>query len=52
MQKVQETGGKSMLGSTLHTWASLIQMKRHTSLDEPPDYPFFRGYKKAGRCGW
>ena len=22
-------------------------MKRHTSLDEPPDHPFFRGYKKA-----
>ena len=31
----------------LHTWANLIQMKKHSSLDEPPDYPFFRGYKKA-----
>ena len=33
----------------LHTWANLIIMKKHSSLDEPPDYPFFRGYncKKA-----
>ena len=30
----------------LHTWANLIEMKKHTSLDKPPDYPFFRGYKK------
>ena len=28
-------------------------MKKHSFLDEPPDYPFFRGYKKAeaGKSG-
>ena len=31
----------------LHTWANLIEMKKHSSLDEPPDLPFFRGYKKT-----
>ena len=30
----------------LHTWANLVQMKKHSSLDDPPNYPFFRGYKK------
>ena len=29
----------------LHAWAHLIQLKKHTSLDEPPDYPYFRGNK-------
>ena len=28
----------------LHTWANLIQMKKHASYDDPPDYPFFRGH--------
>ncbi len=26
----------------LHTWANLIQMKKHSSLDCPINYPFFR----------
>ena len=27
----------------LHTWANLIKMKKHSSLDCPTNYPFFRG---------
>lgn len=27
----------------LHAWAQLVQMKKHESLDDPPDYPFFKG---------
>ena len=60
MIKAQETvdelrkkhGGKYS-EEKLHTWANLIQMKKHSSLEEPPDYPFFRGYKKAeaGKSG-
>lgn len=29
----------------LHAWAQMIQMKKHFSLETPPDYPFFRGRK-------
>ena len=60
MAKPQETvdelrkrhGGK-YFEEKLHTWANLIQMKKHSSLDEPPDFPFFRGYKKVdgGKSG-
>ena len=35
----------------LHTWANLIQMKKHLSLDCPPNYPFFRGNKKQSDQG-
>ena len=35
----------------LHTWANLIQMKKHSSLDSPPNYPFFRGNKKQSEEG-
>ena len=30
----------------LHAWAQLIQMKKHESLEDPPDYPFFKGKKQ------
>ena len=26
----------------LHGWAQLIQMEKHSSLEEPPDFPFFK----------
>ncbi len=26
--------------------AELVQMKKHESLDDPPDYPFFKGRKR------
>ena len=32
----------------LHAWAEMVQMKKHTSLEDPPAYPFFKvkGTKK------
>ena len=30
----------------LHAWAHLIQLKKHTSLEDPPDYQYFRGNKQ------
>lgn len=30
----------------LHAWAQLVQMKKHKSLDDPPDYPYFKGRSK------
>ena len=33
----------------LQTWANLIQMKKHSSLDDPPNHPFFKGYKKRNK---
>ena len=30
----------------LRSWAHLIQLKKHSSLDEPPDKPFFRSSRK------
>ena len=30
----------------LRMWAHLVQMGKHTSLDEPPDKPYFRGCKR------
>ena len=33
----------------LHAWAQLMQIKKHGSLDDPPDYPFFKGRKKTAQ---
>jgi hypothetical protein len=30
----------------LHTWAHMIQMKKHSSYDTAPDKPFFRSRSK------
>ena len=30
----------------LHAWAQLMQIKKHGSLDDPPDYPFLRAERK------
>ena len=31
----------------LRTWAHLVQMGKHSSLEDPPDKPFFRGHKRS-----
>ena len=31
----------------LRMWARMIHVGTHTSLDEPPDKPFFRGVKRS-----
>lgn len=46
LAKLEEKHGDKYSSEQLHTWANLIQLKRHSSLDTPPDYPFFRGRKK------
>ena len=30
----------------LHAWAHLIELKKHTLLEDPPDYQYFRGNKQ------
>ena len=47
LAKLEEKHGDKYSSEQLHTWANLIQLKRHSSLDTPPDYSFFRGCKKA-----
>ena len=51
--ELRKRHGEKYSEEKLHTWANLIQMKKHSSLDEPLDYPFFRGYKKVdgGKSG-
>ena len=43
---LQEKHNTKYSPEQLHTWANLIQMKKHSSFDDPPNYPFFRGYTK------
>jgi len=47
LAKLELKHGDKYSSEQLHTWANLIQLKRHSSLDTPPDYPFFRGRKKS-----
>lgn len=30
-----------------NAWAHMINLKKHTSFDSPPNLPYFRGHKKA-----
>jgi len=47
MKHFLEKHGDKYSSEPLHTWDNLIQLKRHSSLDTPPDYPFFfRGRKE------
>ena len=32
----------------LHTWSCMLKVKSHNSYENPPDKPFFRGYKRPG----
>ena len=38
----------SLLQNNIMPWPSLINVGKHHSLDEPPNYPFFQGKKKEG----
>ena len=49
LAKLEEKHGDKYSSEQLRTWANLIQLKKHSSLDAPPDYPFFRGRKKKAR---
>lgn len=39
--KLWEKHAENFTKQQLHSWAHLIQMKKHQSYDEPPDKPFF-----------
>ena len=40
---------KNYTSEQLSSWAHLIQMGKHHSYDNPPDYPYFRGNKRSRR---
>ncbi len=41
-------GGKKVFSAEqLRVWGHMIQMKKHTSYDDPPDKPFFRHSKSV-----
>ena len=46
LAKLEEKHGDKYSSEQLRTWANLIRLKKHSSLDTPPDYPFIRGRKK------
>ena len=46
LAKLEEKHGDKYSSEQLRTWANLIQLKKHSSLDTPPDYPFLGGAKK------
>lgn len=45
--KLGEKHGKRFSSEQFHAWSQLIQLGKHVSYDEPPDYPFFSKGKKA-----
>ena len=45
--ELQEKHPGKYTDQQLRSWAHLIQMKKHSSYDEPPDKPFFRSSHKS-----
>lgn len=45
LEELRKKHEKKYTPEQLHAWAQLLQMKSHASLDDPPDYPFFKGRK-------
>ena len=46
---LKEKHDKHYKPEQLHAWAQLVQMKKHISLDEPPDYPYFKAKGRAAK---
>lgn len=46
-QTLKEKHGSMYKPEQLRTWAHMIHVGTHVSLDEPPDKPFFRGVKRS-----
>ena len=44
--KLREKFGNKYTPEQYHAWAQLIQLGKHSSYDEAPDYPFFSDIKK------
>lgn len=49
LEDLKKKHGGNYRPEQLHAWAQLVQLKKHTSLEDPPDYPFFKGRKRK-RC--
>ena len=45
--KLQEKHSGKFTDQQLRSWAHLIQMKKHSSYDEPPEKPFFHSTHKS-----
>ena len=45
--ELQEKHSGKYTDQQLRSRAHLIQMKKHSSYDEPPDKPFFRSFHKS-----
>ena len=46
VKQLQSVHGESYSIEKMNAWAHLIHMGKHSSYNEPPDFPFFRGNKK------
>ena len=44
--KLREKHDGQYTEEQLRAWAHLVQLKKHSSMDVPPDKPFWRGHKK------
>ena len=47
VSQLQSKHGKNYTPEQYNAWAQLIHIKKHTSLEDCPDFPFFRGSKKT-----
>ena len=48
MAELKETHGSKFDAAKYACWAHCIQNGKHSSMDAPPDLPFFTGRKKSG----
>lgn len=46
LEELRAKHGEKYTAEQLHAWAEMIQIKKHTSYDNPPNYPFFTGCKR------
>ncbi len=51
VKQLQSIHGESYSIEKMNAWAHLIHMGKHSSYQEPPDFPFFRGNKKKTASG-
>ena len=46
IKKLKEKHGDDFSVEKLNCWAHMLNVGKHSSYDEPPDLPFFRGRKE------
>lgn len=47
--ELQQKHAEKYTPEQLHAWAQLVQMKKYVSMEEPPDYPFFKNKSRKDR---